>query len=219
MKSYSQYKQDEIIYNKYFRRNAISKLFLKEKKGFFIEIGADDGIDKSNTKLFEELGWEGICIEPSPTRFQMLIKNRNCECLNVAISNKQKEVEFLDITGYGKGLSGIVENYDPKHLERIKKETEDNPKTLTKSRVKVKTQRLEQILDERNIKRVDYCSIDVEGSEIEILKSINFKKVNFNIISIEDIYNNSEITQIMKDNYFKKQMRIGSDLVFKNLRN
>lgn len=215
MKSYSQYNQDIIIYNSFFKQNFISKLF-NNKKGFFIEIGADDGIDKSNTKLYEELGWNGICIEPSPTRFKMLVKNRTCECLNIAISNEEKEVEFLDITGYGKGLSGIVENYDPKHLERIERETEDNPQTLTKSKVYVKTQQLAKILSERNIKEVDYCSIDVEGSELEILKSIDFNNVKFGIFTIEDPYNNPDVKKIMETNGFVPEGKVGPDLLYKN---
>ena len=48
MKFYSQYRQDEWLYN---------NLFKDKKDGTFLEIGADDGIDKSNTKLFEDLGW------------------------------------------------------------------------------------------------------------------------------------------------------------------
>ena len=63
MKFYSQYKQDEWLYNNHFKN---------KKNGTFLEIGADDGIDKSNTKFFEDLGWVGMCIEASPKRFKLL---------------------------------------------------------------------------------------------------------------------------------------------------
>jgi len=81
----------------------------------FIEIGADDGIDKSNTKFFEEtLKWTGMCVEPSPDRFKLLESNRKCICENVAISDTVGLVEFLDISGWGKGLSCIIDKYDQK---------------------------------------------------------------------------------------------------------
>jgi hypothetical protein len=50
-------------------------------KGTFLDIGASDGISMSNTHMFEkELGWDGICIEPSRLAFEKLVKNRSCIC-------------------------------------------------------------------------------------------------------------------------------------------
>lgn len=114
LKFYSQYKQDEWLYNNFFK---------DKENGVFLEIGADDGIDKSNTLFFEEqLGWKGMCIEPSPERFNMLKNNRKCICENYALSDEIKEVDFLDISGWGKGLSGIIEKYDNRHKIRIAEE-------------------------------------------------------------------------------------------------
>ena len=98
MNYYSQFGQDEWLYNQFYK-NKID--------GVFLEIGADDGIDKSNTKFFEDLGWTGLCIEPSPDRFSKLINNRKCICENIAVFDKECEIDFLDISGWGKGLSGI----------------------------------------------------------------------------------------------------------------
>ena len=78
MKFYSQYKQDEWLYNNHFKN---------KKNGTFLEIGADDGIDKSNTKFFEDLGWVGMCIEASPKRFKLLKNNRNCICGRSCFNN------------------------------------------------------------------------------------------------------------------------------------
>lgn len=206
-KYYSQYEQDKFITENFFKT---------EYKGFFIEIGADDGIDKSNTYFLELSGWNGICIEPSPSRFRSLKQNRKCEVLNLAISSSEKEVEFLDMTGYGKGLSGIIENYNPKHIDRIERETANNPQTLSKQKVTVKTRRLDHILRERGITKVDYCSIDVEGSELEILKSIDFSEVFFGVMTIEDPYDSPDIKAVMSDNNFKLLRKIGPDLLYIN---
>ena len=163
---HSQFGQDQFVREK----------LLPGPTGYFIEIGADDGVDKSNTMAFEEAGWTGLCIEPSPERFKALQANRRCECLNLAISSTEGHEQFLDILGYGKGLSGIVRHYDPRHVARIANETVDNPLTRGRCEVTVPTRRLDALLAERGVTHVDFCSIDVEGSELEVLESIDFRR-------------------------------------------
>ena len=159
-KYYSQYEQDRIIHREF---------FLDKKEGFFLEAGADDGIDKSNTKFFEDIGWDGICIEPSRDRFKKLVKNRKCICVNKAISTSKGTEEFLDIIGYGKGLSGLTKNYDSRHLVRINSETR-NSETVDKKTIQVESLPLSEILKIHNISNIDYLSLDVEGSEKEVLE-------------------------------------------------
>jgi FkbM family methyltransferase len=204
---YSQFEQDKVISGKYFPGKT---------DGFFIEIGADDGVDKSNTYYFEQLGWKGLCIEPSPSRFAQLTKNRTCECINLALASKEGSVEFMDITGYGKGLSGIIDNYNPLHKQRIERETTSNPLTLSKQKVTVTTVRLDKLLRERNITRVNYCSIDVEGSELDILRSIDFEVVTFDLFTIEDPYESAEVRNLMNKNGFVLKETLGPDLLYVN---
>src|SRR3972149_7086762 len=73
-KYYSQYQQDKWLYENIFKNNT---------NGFFVDIGASDGIKFSNTYFFEKmLGWNGVCVEPLPDIYKRLIKNRNCICIN-----------------------------------------------------------------------------------------------------------------------------------------
>ena len=68
MSYYSQFSQDKYIYETFFKN--------KKEPGFFLEIGADDGIRFSNCKFFEEtLNWKGIAIEPRNDAFNTLIEN------------------------------------------------------------------------------------------------------------------------------------------------
>jgi FkbM family methyltransferase len=205
MKYYSQNGQDEYILNKYFR----NKLH-----GYFIDIGAEDGIDKSNTYAFEKIGWTGLCVEASPSRFSILRKNRKCHCENVAISAECGEFDFIDIQGYGKGLSGIVKNYDKRHLKRIERETENNSQTISKQVVKVRAIPLQALLDKHNYSEIDYCSIDVEGSELSVLDSIDYSKTRIKVISVEDNYNDQRIRKFLKDRGYILDQRIGMDLIF-----
>ena len=111
---YSQYGQDTFI---------VKEIFHEMPGGFFVEVRAHDGITQSNTYYLEKnLGWKGICIEPNLRIYEKLRKNRKCLCLNTAISDQPGNFRFLKIDGYSEMLSGLIEKYDPRHVERIKKE-------------------------------------------------------------------------------------------------
>jgi FkbM family methyltransferase len=207
MKFYSQFGQDAWLYNRVFKH---------KKSGTFIEIGADDGIDKSNTKFFEELGWNGICIEPSPVRFKQLISNRNCICENFAISDVIGEIEFMDIKGWGKGLSGLTSKYSDEHLERIKIEIK-HPNNNGHNLIKVKSTTLETILDKHDIKHIDFCSIDTEGCELDIIKTINFNNIKIDIILVENNYESNDVRQYLKMSGYKMINRLYIDDVYQRI--
>jgi FkbM family methyltransferase len=202
---YSQYGQDKYVRRRFFR---------SQNDGFFIEVGADDGVDKSNTLYFEKLGWSGICVEPSPTRFQKLAKNRSCVCLNKAIHPIRGSLEFMDIDGYGKGLSGIIENYDSRHLERIEKEISGNENTLSVNKIMVDCVPLAEVLGEMGVTHVNYISIDVEGSELDVLKSIDFNKVTFDVIVIEDNYSSKALREFLLEKGYLRHKRIKIDEIY-----
>ena len=83
---YSQAGQDEWI----------SSLFEFKREGYFLDIGAHNGIDINNTYFLEkELGWTGICIEADPVIFSSLASNRKCTCVNIAVSDQEGEISFL----------------------------------------------------------------------------------------------------------------------------
>jgi len=202
MKYYSQYGQDKYVYDTFFHG---------KKNGVFLEIGADDGVTLSNTKFFEERGWTGICIEPRPNAYQLLIRNRTCICENYAISDKEEEVPFLSIEGYGKGLSGIVNNYDPKHWLRANgNETISSKKTI----IRVQCRKLEQILSKHDIGTIHFCSLDVEGSEMKILESIDFSRLDIKVFAIENNFKENKIRYFMEKHGYKLNKRLHIDDIF-----
>ena len=201
---YSQDKQDEYINNSFFKN---------KKNGFFLEIGANDGIKLSNSFFFEkELFWKGICIEPMPDAFKKLQENRKSENINCCIGVEDTEKEFLMIEGYSEMLSGVIDKYDILHLKRIEQELEIHGGSS--KIVLVPLRNINSILEERKITKIDYCSIDTEGGELEIVKSINFKKLKILVFSIENIYEKEELRNYLKSKNYKLVKTLGGDDIF-----
>lgn len=181
---YSQYEQD-----KYLEEN----IFKSYKNGFFVDVGAHDGISINNTLFFEKNNnWTGINIEPIKTVFDKLIINRpNNVNLNYAICNNEGQSDFLCNTGYTEMISGLKQTFDNRHLHRLQKE--NKMKGSSTKIIKVYTKKLETIFNENNISHINYLSIDVEGAEFEVIKSINFDKVFIDVIGFENNYNDVSI--------------------------
>ena len=181
---YSQYGQD-----KYLEIN----IFKGYKNGVFIDVGAHNGKKINNTLYFEiNNNWTGINIEPIKDVYNDLIKNRpNCININCAVSNNDGETEFICNTGYTEMISGIKTSFDNRHIERLQYE---NKKYGSSTKIiKVETKKLETICDSHNISYINYLSIDVEGGEFEVIKSINFDKVFIDVIGFENNYNDTSI--------------------------
>lgn len=159
----------------------INDIFPNKKNGFFLEIGATNGIHVSNTLVLErEHGWKGICVEPSPWLYEDLIKNRNCICVNTCISDKDETVEFILADEVG----GIIDNETDNSYERRSTKIEQF-KNEGKV-VNIKAIPLEQLLAENNAPKViDYFSLDVEGAETKILRNFDFNTYIFTALTIE----------------------------------
>lgn len=180
----SQYNQD-----KYLEEN----VFKGFKNGVFVDVGAHDGISLNNTLYFERNNnWTGVNIEPIKRVYDSLVINRpNSININCAVCNIDGETEFLCNSGYTEMLSGIKDTFDKRHVQRIERENSEMG-SITQT-IKVKTKRLETILDENAIRHINYLSIDVEGAEYEVIKSINFDKVFIDIIEFENNYEDTSI--------------------------
>ena len=177
-------------------------IFKGYKNGFFVDVGSHDGITINNTLYFEkEHNWKGINIEPIKSVYDKLIVNRpNNININCAIYSNDGETEFLNVIGHTQMLSGIKNTYDNRQLIRLDDESKASGSTT--ETIKVPTKRLETIFDEHNVKHINYLSIDVEGAEFDVIKSINFDKVFIDIIGFESNYADNSVPII---NYLKNK--------------
>ena len=148
-----------------------------KKNGFFVEFGATNGVDLSNTNLLErEFNWKGILAEPARVWHSDLEKNRECSIeRNCVWSDSNSVLDFNEATEAE--LSTIT-----------KYNSVDWASTRRKNGVgyKVKTISLVDLLIKHNAPKViDYLSIDTEGSEYEILSHFDFDSYQFRVITCE----------------------------------
>ena len=191
----------------------IDEYFEQKENLTFLDIGAHDGITISNTLFLEkQRNWKGMCVEPQPYEFEKLKLNRNCVCVNVAVSNFEGETDFTYVEGYANMLSGISDDYNKTHMERIHSEVNHFGGKI--NTIKVPVKKLQTLLDEHNILEIDFCSIDTEGSEFNIIQSINFDKTNIKVFIIENNYKETNIQEFLETKNYSLYKKLEWDDVF-----
>ena len=171
-----------------------------KRDGVFIEFGATDGVDLSNTYLLEDkYGWSGILAEPALIWHEKLRTNRKCVVDFHAISSSSGELlDFFEAEDARFSVFGNIGSAQ----KSIK---------YTKS-YSVRTKTLLDLIEENNLPNViDYISIDTEGSEFDILNSFNFDKYAFRVLTVEHL-NTTEQDKIFKLLTSKGYARILSNI-------
>jgi FkbM family methyltransferase len=161
------------------------RFFGEKPSGFYLDVGAFDGIHLSNTYCFELGGWSGICIEPHPRYFPMLAANRpRAICLHaacVADSCARHVTFYQEELGL---LSGVGRNREADVAKRYRWRGLQfggfHP-------VKVPATTLDRVLDEylQPGLEVDFISIDVEGTEIQVLAGLNIARIEPRLLVVE----------------------------------
>jgi len=207
MKYYSQTRQDFIV----------DQLFFKKKNGFFIDLGANDGISFSNSYFFEKYrNWEGICVEPIKEVYDKLKKNRNCKVINCAIGEKTEKLTFTRVVGPSQMLSGLKKFRHPDHKKRTLKEVELNGGEVIEEIVKCIS--FKEMMSKFDVKVIDYLSIDIEGGEFEVLKTIDLREFIIKIITVENNYDDERINDYMVSKGYHRILSYKADEFYLNLK-
>lgn len=221
----SQFGQDKFL---------AQEIFKNKRNGYFIDIGAYDGITLSNTYYFEkQLGWTGVCVEPIPDMYAKLLINRdkNTRCINGCIHDKRGDYKFLHVIGgdrydiieegeypkirgreHTEMLSGLLDKYPAKHLELIDRELFElggKKEILT-----VKCYNFVDLLQYIPDNHIDYLSLDTEGCELNILQSINFEKIFIDAISVEVLYPEIPIQNFLEGHGYALRAICGYDHIY-----
>ena len=207
------------FFKKYTSRGSIDEKLIskieRKKNGFFLEVGAYNGISESISLRFEkELDWSGILIEPNPLHFKFLKKNRkkniclNYICLSENYLNKELYIKNLNQMSYivDKENNFHFNNYPKNKIDILAKESISGNFELLKCKVNT----LKNIFFEKNIKKINLAIIDVEGSELELLAGIDFEEIYIEYFCIET-YNFEKLNNFMKLKNFKFIKKLHQD--------
>lgn len=159
MKDYSQWGEQKIILD-----------FFGDYVGNFLDIGAYDAVTESNTRALSDKGWSGLCIEASPINFAKLLDNCKYEennkviAFNAALSAKSIPVKFFERFGQLSSSTNKINFTSQYYINGI---TSD------------------QIVDYFGDKW-DFLSLDIEGSELDVLPTMSKLLKNVKLVCFED---------------------------------
>jgi len=181
----------------------IAGYFPKDYVGNCVEVGVSDGIKGSNTKYFEDHKWGCLCIDPIPEHVELARKVRK-SVIQVACGSELKHAKFyvFDIgdNNIKSSLSGLQTDNRllVSHGHLI-----NQCYTIT-----VQVDRLEDILFRRRApKKLDFISIDTEGTELDVLKGMNFNRFDVKLLVVENNFEDPEIEEYLKQFGYKKSER------------
>jgi FkbM family methyltransferase len=169
MKFYGQHGEDAIAW----------KAFEKDKElGMYIDIGAMDGLRFSNTYAFELAGWQGMCVEAHPYYYEIAKRNRpKAIVIHAAVSDTDNATVNFNANRYGsfstldKSLEGYFKSYGFvfNGFETIQ----------------VPQKTIRTLLRENGVQKVDFVSIDIEGTELSALRGIGIETCMPRVIVVE----------------------------------
>jgi FkbM family methyltransferase len=170
--------------------------------GYFVDVGAHDGRTDSNTYWFEKMmGWKGLCIEPHPQMGQLLHAHRKCKIAQCAVGTQACARFFISEISSWSGTTPPKGNYHEMVVPML---------------------RLDMVLRQASLPRVDVLSIDTEGTELDVLSTIGLDSwavkaliVEWDSQSREDGNHENEIREYMAAyHYYDFGAKIGANLIY-----
>ena len=148
----------------------------KKRSGFYVDIGCNNPIQKSNTSKLYMKGWQGICADGNADLVRKFRKIRKRDiCLHAIVSDERKEMIF-----YKDRKNHEYSSVDAFLGGKLKASSN------TVVEIKMTSTTLEDIFDQHlNNRQIDLLCIDVEQHELQVLKGNNFDKYRPKIICAE----------------------------------
>ena len=198
----------------------VNNIFKNIDKGFYVDIGCGHPVKNNNTYLLNKKGWYGINIDLDNENINLFdIYRPSDQNISTAISDKTGEEDLFFY-------------HSKSAINTIIKKTADYQKAKVSSIKKIKTNTLNNVLNNSkyNNLEIDFLSIDIEGSEFLALKNFDFNKYNPKVIVVEyldlslpalEIKNlninsaiNSDIYKLIVSKNYTLVNMLHSDLVF-----
>ena len=208
LKKGTQFGEDEYILN----------LFEKNYKGKFLDVGCYHPTRHNNTYLMYKNGWSGINIDLNPFTIELFnfMRPRDLN-INIGISDSEdeKKLFFIDELNTQNTLDENQLNFLKNH---------HNIKEHEIIEKKIRTKNLDKILTEHKFFNIDFMNLDIEGYELNVLKTINFEKIKIKYLCVEmidhnqkSIENNQKIKNILLQNNYELIKNFSYNYIYKKI--
>jgi FkbM family methyltransferase len=177
-------------------KELVREFFRHKKDGFFVDVGANHPTIESQTWHLEQLGWQGLLLEPQTEYCNMLKEARTGKIVQAACSSPENHNKKLQMIVAG-GHSTL--NADPIAVG-----------TYSEKFTEVICKTLDSILEENAVTPgFDFLSIDIEGHEMEMFKGFSLKKWLPKLVLLEDHVTNHEKHNHMIQEGYQLVLRTG----------
>ena len=199
------FKNKEISHSQLFQDLFVLFKLGNKRKGRFLEFGATNGKELSNSYLLEKnFEWEGVLAEPSPQWEKSLKENRpRTKIINECIYSESGTM--IDFFVSKKGVLSTINEFRESDIESIPGNTK--ARNEEGYLVKVPTISLNDVFIKHfNGEKIDYMSVDTEGSELLILSKFNFEKYGPKIVTVEHNFTSAQknLDNLFEENNYKR---------------
>ncbi|MDA9619082.1 FkbM family methyltransferase [Candidatus Pelagibacter bacterium] len=197
----------------------IIKLLDKNLKGNYVDLGCFHPTRLNNTFHLYKKGWKGINIDLNPLTIELFNFARPKDINVCAVISNQKIKKKL----YFLGELDSKNTIDINHKNWLSSHFKIKKKDFKIKNVKATT--LGHILEKYKLYNIDYLNIDIEGHELDVLKTFNFKKFKINVICVELLSFNkisakrkNQLISLLKKNKFKLVDKSEINYIFKRIK-
>jgi len=174
----------------------VREFFEDKRAGFFVDVGANDPVQGSQSWHLEQTGWTGLLVEPQPDLAETLRRTRKAKVFSVACSSPQRAGGTLPLH-----IAGPFSSFDPNLMVAGVKAAES---------IEVPVRTLDSLLAEASAPApIDFLSVDVEGHEIDVLSGFDFARWRPRLILLEDHVVNLTKHRFMQDAGYRLVRRTG----------
>jgi FkbM family methyltransferase len=192
--------QSKTIYNNKvppaLEQECVQSFFNGKTNGVYVDVGANDPFIESQSFHLEQMGWNGLLIEPLPNMCALLREHRTSTVVPYACSSIDNHKKILPLISFG-----VCSTLESKliHTNKVKQDV-----------IYIETRTLDSILEENNIEaNFDLLSIDVEGHEIELFKGFDIQRWKPKLVLLEDHVTSQDKHKFMITNGYAFLLRTG----------
>jgi len=199
--------------NNFYSQNGediIIEKYLQEKKGFYLDIGSGDPVRGSNTFFLYKKGWAGILIDPLTRNiFSSKIIRRKDKIVQGLVGASNENYPFFEMYPYEHSTTNkeIVNDLIARRRAKLVKKVHLNTFSVSELKLSI------------NLDQPSLLSVDCEGLDLEVIKTIDLKTIKFRVICAEDLDFNSvsktsEINQYLNENGYEIVDRAGPSSIY-----